>query len=125
MTETKKSWQYRAIEKLKGNQSLLGALVIAIAGRACRPPCIHPHGMKITRDGAIEVLYDDGSGWKTRTIFSQVEDFNDMFRGLASELGMSWAQREDMFTELRKFCFKDERVVSNLDGGTNYRKGRN
>ena len=81
--------------------------------------------MKITKEGAIEVLYNDGTGWRSRVIFTKVDDFNDMFRGLAAELNMTWGQREDMFADMRKFCFKDERVVSNLDGGTNYRKGRN
>ena len=121
----RQSWLYRAIALLHGNKSKLGALVIAIAGRKVNAPCFHPGGMKIKRDGSIMALYNDGSGFKARVVCHTVDELNDMFRGLAAELKMDEAQREDMFAELRKFCIKDERVTSNLDGGVNYRKGRN
>ena len=121
----KKSWLYRAIALMHGNKSTLGALVIAISGRRVNPPCFHPGGMIIRRNGSIDMLYNDGAGFRKRTVFPDVQDLNNLFRGLAAELNLSEAEREDMFAELRKFCIKDERVVSNLDGGVNYRKGRN
>jgi hypothetical protein len=122
---TRKTWQYRAIELCHGHQTMLGSLVVAMTGRYQKPPCFHPRGAKITREGQVIALYHDGHGWKERNLYSNVQEFTDIFRGLAESLSLSDVEEELMFEEIRKFIFKDERAVSNLDGGVNYRKGRN
>lgn len=123
--EERKSWQYRAIAFLHANQSKPGAFLIATLGRLSGPPYFHTQGAKIDRKGRVMALYNDGSGFKIVEGFESVDVLNDVFRGLAGELNFTEGERVALFDELRRFIIKDERATSNLDGGTNYRKGRN
>ena len=113
MTEATKSWQYRAIEFCHGNQSQLGAFLIAMMGRKVNPPCFHPRGVKINLEGNVLALYRGTAKDKWRVEFVyHVSELVSLFRGLAEKLELSDAERVAMFDELRKFIFKDERAVS-------------
>ena len=121
----RKSWQYRAVAYTHANKSQVGALLVAILGRKCAPPCFHIGGAKIDKAGRIRALYNDGHGYRVRRVYENVEELNNVFRGLAAALEFTDAEREALFQEIRRWIISDERAVSNLDGGVNYRKGRN
>lgn len=121
----RKTWQYRAIVLLGGNKTMLGAIVVAMTGLVSKPPYVHPMGAKIEKDDTIWALFHDGSRLAPKQLYGSVQEFTDIFRGLAAELGLSEAEKIAMFDEIRKFVVVDKRAHSNLDGGINYRKGRN
>lgn len=112
----RQTWQFKVVAYTRGNQSQLGALIVAMLGRKVNPPCFNPLGVKITKAGQVVALYkrDVRSKWSPEMIYENVEAMNVVFRGLAAELKLSDAETEAMFSELRKFVRKDERAVSTL-----------
>lgn len=113
----RKMWQYKTIAYTHGNKSQVGALLLAICGRLSKPPCFHPRGAKITADGALLALYrsDDRAQWEIRRVYENIEDFTLAFRGLATVCKLDDVEQEAMFTEIRKWIFKDDRAKSTLD----------
>lgn len=109
------TWQYRAVEATRGNQSRLGLIVLLIIGRTPRNPpflMMRP-GLVITADG--DVLSD----WVGRpgapvlaTCLGTVEEVRDNLRRLADFLKLSDADRVAMFDALQKCIYKDFRARS-------------
>lgn len=114
--EERKSWQYRAIAYCHGNKSQIGALIVAILGRKVNPPCFHPYGMNISEDGIVTALYKPtlNEPWRVQRVYENVQQFTDIFRGLADALQLDDAERMAMFDEIRKFVRIDRRVKTNL-----------
>lgn len=127
--QEKRTWQYKAIAYTHGNQSQLGALVIAMLQRNRGAPCFLPAGrsivvdgvsmdggITITADGRCVVTYLAGNGDPPRReVLYSTTELQDIFRGLADVLELTDNERMAMFDELKKFIVKDLRVVSNLD----------
>lgn len=118
--EERRSWQYRALAYTHGNQSQIGALIVAMLGRTVNPPCFHTGGIRIMKDGRCLALYknEPGGKWAVECIYHSVDVLTTAFRGLAQVLHLSEAEQEAMFSELRKFVFKDDRAKSFLPGIT-------
>lgn len=112
----RKSWQYRAVEYTHANQSIIGALLVAVLGRYSNPPCFHPRGGKITKDGIVLALYKGRTDrqYRVERVYENVEEFTNAFRGLAAAIGMTDTEQKAMFDEVRKWIFKDDRAVSTL-----------
>src|SRR5208282_1014922 len=125
MTEPRKSWQHQAIKFCHGNQSQLGAFIIAMLGRNRNAPCFLPAGrtlfidgvgmdcgLHITMDGRVLVIYLPPSGEPRIENIWAVKEMVNIFRGLARKLKLKDAEIVEMFDELRKFIYKDDRAVS-------------
>ncbi len=135
------NWKLRAIALTKGNKSLMGALVIAMLGRKCNPPCFAPAsfgsdvpadlpqadfsegewcGVKkgypwIDKQGFVRMVYRSSLTSPWTIGHEHVTDFRDRFRRLADMLDLSDADRVAMFDEVKKFLVRDERAVSLID----------
>lgn len=108
------SWQYRAVKLTGGNQAMLGCFVLAILGwQHGRKPPRFGKVATITKEGLIKTNLQTKDGLILRNhILGPVQIVIDNFRGLADELKLDDNERKQMFDELRKWFFKDERVES-------------
>lgn len=108
----KRSWRYRMITGLRGNQTLLGTLFLAIINkRAKHPPNFANNGV-ITKDGYIVTHFQrkDGTILKNYAIGMVAGICND-FRRACDLAKMDDAEREEMFSEFRKWISRDLRAV--------------
>lgn len=105
------SWKARALIATRGNQSQLGAILIAILGRAPDHPPRFGSGAVITSDGYVLAHFQDIRGeWHAGAFVSSVDELVGNFRGLADHLKLSDAERVEMFNELRMWITTDERA---------------
>lgn len=108
---TSGSWKARGIVATAGNQSLLGAILIATLGYATSNPPRIVSAAEITEDGGVVAFFQKrGEDGATLTRLCSVEDLVNNFRGLADALKLSDDDRTALFTELRKWIAKDHRV---------------
>lgn len=109
------SWQYRAIEATKGNQSQLGAILLAVLGRAPKhPPRFHGLA-SITSDGFVMCDFTGRDGnYRYSALVCDTSDLVRNFRGLADHLKFSDAERTAMFDEVRKWISLDYRAKTTL-----------
>lgn len=108
------SWQRRAVIRTGGNQTLLGCFVLAMLG--------WQHGRKPPRFGRVARIDKDGIAFSNMQgqdgrmyrdyALGPVKVIVDNFRGLADELQLTDEERTQMFGELRKWFFVDERAKS-------------
>lgn len=113
----RETWQYRAVEATGGNQSKLGAIVLAILGKF--PPSgrnMFGRTCTITSDGYVMADFTDRDGELHLGAFvGDVADLIRNFRGLADHLKLKDAERQEMFAELRKWIAKDWRSNPEYD----------
>jgi len=104
-------WRYRAIQLLRGNQTQMGALVIAICGkRSSNPPRIMASG-KIDKDGNVLVAFQGRDGTIHDPFrYCGVQEMCDQFSELADHMKLSDIERIEMFGEVRRWISKDDRV---------------
>jgi len=103
-------WRYRAISATKGNQTQLGAVLLAVLGKAPTGVPKFVGSATITSDGYITANFIDKSGtYHTGAFVCDVEDLQRNFSGLADHLNFSDADRIAMFTKVREWIFKDYR----------------
>lgn len=144
--DTAENWARKAIRATKGNQSLLGCVVIAMLGRAAsNPPRFISPTAKIDAVGRIFCPLEDRHGrrwieypervpdvpgsllmrtpradeWSAGGItFSPgtVTEVRDELRRLADHLKLIDADRTAMFEEFRKWIESDARA-SSVEGG--------
>lgn len=110
----KDSWQRRAVEKTGGNQTLLGCFVLAILGwQHGRYPPRFGRVARISKEGIIYSNMQDKDGViRSDHMLGPLQTVVDNFRGLADELKLNDNERKQMFDELRKWFFMDQRVQS-------------
>lgn len=105
------TWQYRAVEATGGNRSQLGAIVIAMLGKAPDNPPRFGSAAVITSDGYVQAHFQSKDGqWHEGAFVGAVDDLVGNFRGLADHLKLSDAERVEMFDELRKWISVDYRA---------------
>lgn len=117
MEAPKDSWQRRAVEKTGGNQTLMGCFVLAILGwQHGRHPPRFGRVATITKEGWVKTNMQakDGTIHPNHNL-GPVKVVIDNFRGLADELKLNDDEREQMFSELRKWFYRDERAHSTLE----------
>lgn len=112
-----RTWQYRATAYLQGKKTHLGAVLLAVMGKMTNPPCYHAFkGAVITKEGQVLALYRERltDPWAIKLVYDSVQQFTDIFRGLADELQLDDSEREAMFAELRLWIRHDFRVKTVL-----------
>lgn len=110
------TWQYRAVAMTHGNQSMLGLILLAtLAKSASNPPKI-TGSATITKDGMVLASFQgrDDPAPRPMTYICTVEELQANFSGLADSLKLNDIDRVEMFTELKKWIWKDERVDTML-----------
>ena len=116
MNDIARGWQYRAIERCRGQQTMLGAVLIAIMGQVPRrPPMFDVRGAYIDQDGNVFVGGTNRHGeYVSSCPLGTVSDLGREFNRLADDLKFTDAERLDMFEGLRKWIVRDYRAKSEL-----------
>lgn len=111
------SWQYRCIDKLRGNQTLAGCILTAALGRvASNPPTVGMTGW-IDKAGRVRSHYVT----KARDVLPDAylgitaQEMAEGYRRLADHLKLNDGERVELFDTIRKWVAKDERAESNLE----------
>jgi hypothetical protein len=108
-------WKIDALLATQGNQSKLGAILIAVLGRAPDNPPRFGSGAVITSDGAVLCHFQDKRGdWHEGAFVCSVAELVSNFRGLADHLKLSDEDRKDMLNEVRMWVTTDYRAKSEL-----------
>lgn len=109
------TWQYRAVEATRGNQSQLGCILLAVLAKAADNPPKITGSATITSDGYVLANFTGRDGIPRHQAFiCDVEDLQRNFSGLADHLKLSDADRVAMFGEVKKWIWKDFRANSTL-----------
>lgn len=114
--KTRQSWQYKTVELLRGNQTLLGSVLLAILGKApSNPPRIISAGV-ITAEGILITAFEARAqrGVALTVELGPVEQVRDLYRSICDQLKLPDADRIEFFNEMRKWISRDYRVVSLL-----------
>lgn len=107
------TWQFRAVAATTGNRTKLGAIVIAILGKAPNNPPAFNNAAKVTANGLILCDYWERDGSVHRgALVGSVQEVVGNFNGLADHLKLSDGQRLEMFGKLRAWITEDERAES-------------
>lgn len=107
-------WQHRAVALTGGNSTLMGCFVLAILGwQHGRHPPRFGRVARIDKEGiAYSNMQDKNGGMHRDFPLGNVQTVIDNFKGLADELKLNDEERKQMFGELRKWFFIDERARS-------------
>lgn len=119
----KSSWPYRVVEATRGNQTMLGAILLAVLGKAARnPPWVSSTGRIVSDEGGRGVLVIDLVTRRRMELrdapVCYVDEFTGQLRRLADELKLPDDQREALFLAVRKWIANDERANLGLMAGS-------
>lgn len=109
------SWPYKAVLATRGNQTLMGCVVLAVIGRQPKHPPYIASAATVDQDGLVWVQMariKDG-GQISLACIGNIIDVRDDFRRLADHLKLDDGERIDMFEELRKWVAIDMRADHN------------
>lgn len=113
------SWRYRVINLLRGNQTLPGAIMLAVLDKSYRvgAPRVGREA-EIAPDGTVYAPYQarDGS-LHPQMALCNIEDIKLTFRRVADTLKLSDNDRTEMFQKLRQWVVKDARILKDFDPG--------
>jgi hypothetical protein len=116
MTETKTNhWQDRCVAATRGNESQLGAILLAAFGRTPDAPPYFVGKASITSDGFIMCAFTARDGRHHHGAFvGGVDDLERNVRGLAAHLKLSALDRSLLFKALRSWLDTDYRASPGL-----------
>lgn len=104
------SWPFKAVLATRGNQTLLGCIVLNLI---CRPPKSPPMVdslATVDKEGLCWAFVVNRRGRRTLTCLGQIGDIRDEFRRLADHLKLDDGERVELFDELRKWVAIDQRA---------------
>lgn len=108
----RQAWQYRAVERTRGNQTLLGCIILSVIGRPAKNPPRVGALAKIDLLGNIRTGMTNGRGVDYEDcLIGTVKQVADQFNRLADDLKFSDEDRLAMFAELQKWIEHDERAL--------------
>jgi hypothetical protein len=103
----------RAVVATRGNQTLLGCILLAVLGKAASNPPRFGSGAVIRLDGTVTAHFQGRNGaWTEGAHIANIIEVRDGFRRLADALDLGDEDRGDMFTELAKWITHDERALA-------------
>lgn len=107
----RQSWQYRAIEATKGNQTKLGCILLSVIGKPCKSPPWFGPTCVVTEEGLVIANYVDRlNTMHEARIVCELAELVSNFRGLAEHINASDTDIVEMFDLLRKWVAKDFRA---------------
>jgi hypothetical protein len=105
------TWQYRTIARCRGNQTLLGCILIAIHGRA---PSNAPRivgAANIDGDGVLLAPFQSNNRDQAEIVpICRVAELVEQLKRLADDLQLSDDETKSMFAEARKWINDDARA---------------
>ena len=109
-------WKLRIVDATRGNQTMMGALVLAILNvEPNKRPFFRGLGT-IDKDGVVwAMLYAKSMIMPRLTPLGTVQQVMDELRALADHAKMDEREAEEFFTEVRKWIVRDQRAKSELN----------
>lgn len=117
--EQRQTWQYRAIKLLRGNQTLVGTILLAVLDKShlLTAKRVGREG-EIGPDGTVYAPYQAADGsLHPQMALCNIQDLIDSFRRVADRLKLSDSDRKDMFDKLRRWVARDARILKQFDPG--------
>ena len=107
-----RSWQWRILRASFATTT--GCIVRAILGKEPKSGIAFGATCDITVDGYVESQIRMDGFWRAPVRIGTVEDVRDNLRRLSDHCKLSDAERENLFSELRKWIRKDGRARSEI-----------
>jgi len=108
-------WQDRALERLRGNATIPGAILLAVLGRATTPPRLGRQA-KINHLGiVITSITTKSHGWNANIPICHKDDMIGAFRKLCDVLKFTDADRIELFKELRMWIERDDSAPYDIE----------
>lgn len=109
------TWQYKAIAATNGNRTKLGMILLAVLGIAPSnaPRLVCPTAV-IDANGWVWSWFqspDDPPGVADQVPLVSTTNLRDSLNKLADRIKMTDAQREELFSLVRKWIERDERAI--------------
>lgn len=109
------TWQYRAVQATRGNQSRLGCILLAVLGKNAKNPPWFGRSAIITSDGFVLANFCTAAGEvKHGALVCNAAELTANFRGLADHLKLGDKDREAMFVAVRQWIAEDYRPNGGL-----------
>lgn len=113
--KAKRTWQYKVVEATRGNQTMLGAVVIAMLNKqSAHPPRFWRNGATIDADGYVHSELQDRTGIWKRICIGHATDLAKELNILADQCKLHDHERLALFSEAQKWISRDARATSNL-----------
>ena len=109
-------WQDRALERLRRNETIPGAILLAVLGRMTTPPWFGREA-KINHQGIVLTSVVAKSGvcsWKPIPICHK-DDMVGAFRKLCDVLKFTDAERQELFLELQRWIERDDSAPYDIE----------
>jgi hypothetical protein len=104
------TWQFKAVIACRGNQTLLGTILLQIIGRNAKNPPQITTTASVDEKGLVWAGIRTRSGREGLSVLGTIQDIRDEFRRLADHLKLDDGERIEMFEELRKWVAVDMRA---------------
>lgn len=104
------SWPFKAVLATRGNQTLLGCIVLQLICRQPKNPPRVESLASVDEQGLTWAYVTSRSGARRLTCLGSITDIRDDFRRLADHLKLDDGERVEMFDELRKWVSIDRRA---------------
>lgn len=104
------SWPFKAVLATRGNQTLLGCIVLQLICRQPKNPPRVESLASVDEQGLTWAYVTSRSGARRLTCLGSIMDIRDDFRRLADHLKLDDGERVEMFDELRKWVSIDRRA---------------
>lgn len=104
------SWPFKAILATRGQQTLLGCIVLNLICRQPKNPPMINSLATVDENGLTWAFVVSRTGERRLTCLGQIGDIRDEFRRLADHLKLDDGERVEMFDELRKWVAIDMRA---------------
>lgn len=110
------TWQYRAIDRCKGNQTWMGRVLLSALGRVPNNPPWYGLTAVISVDGFLFTIFVDKDRHADLACVGEVSKIVDAFKRLADVLDFSEEDTIAMFKEVQRWVSKDYRAINNKEG---------
>lgn len=107
------TWQYKAVVACRGNQTMVGTILLAIIGRNAKNPPQITTTATVDEHGLVWAGIATRNGQHGLAVLGTIQDVRDEFRRLADYLKLDDHERIELFEELRKWVAVDMRADHN------------
>lgn len=109
-TQEQGTWQYKAVVACRGNQTLIGTILLTLIDRPAKNPPQVLTTATVDEHGLLWAGLRTRRGQEGVALLGSVQDIRDEFRRLADYLKLDDAERIELFEELRKWVAVDLRA---------------
>lgn len=111
--EEQNTWQYKAVVATKGNQTLVGCILLALIDRQPRNGPRVETTATVDEKGFTFCGFTRRNGVQGVVCIGTIQDIRDEFRRLADHLKLDDVERIELFDELKKWVAVDLRADHN------------